>query len=154
MSCNRLSILVDGDLSFGRCRIGTVNSDVYCALSALLGLFQTHQGLTLAIHVCIEIQLGDIVGRSSLEPNTLPDTTAGRVKDVTRAQGLLSNGNNIAAIICGIVDENKPVMWVRIYCSPLGSLLTVHSADQISNTASHPTQIGNNHHGGSPPVCH
>lgn len=96
-----------------------MDRDIYYELSALLGLFETHQALTLAIHVCIEIQLGNIICRSSLKPNTLPDTTARRVKDVTRVQSLFPNRNNIIAIICGIMDENKPAVRVRIYQLPL-----------------------------------
>lgn len=68
------------------------------------------RALTLAIHVCIKVQLSDMIGRRCLEPNTLPDAAARGVKDVARAQGLLSDWNNIIAIICRIMDEDKPAV--------------------------------------------
>jgi hypothetical protein len=67
--------------------------------------------LTLTIHVCVEVQLGNVVGWSRLEPNTLPYSTARGIEDVTWSQGLLSNGNDIVAGICGVVHENKSLLW-------------------------------------------
>jgi hypothetical protein len=72
----------------------------------------------LAIHVCVKIEFGNVVGWGSLKPNSLPYTTAGRIKDVTRSQGLLSNGDNIVSIVSGIMYENKSVYKVR-YASRL-----------------------------------
>jgi hypothetical protein len=55
-----------------------------------------------------------VVGRSSLEPNTLPYTTTRGIKDVTGSQGLLSDGDNIVTIVSGIMYENKSVFQSQI----------------------------------------
>lgn len=64
----------------------------------------------MTVHVTVDIQLRDVVCRGSFEPNSLPDATARRVEDVTWPESLLSNGNHIVIIICGIMNEDKPAI--------------------------------------------
>lgn len=65
---------------------------------------------TLAMHVCIDIHFRDIVGRSRLDPNRLPDSTAGSIEDMGGHESLLANWNDIVAAIadiCRIEGKNK-----------------------------------------------
>lgn len=44
-----------------------------------------------------------------LDPNTLPDSTAGSVEDVVWLERLLADGDHIVAAVSGIVGKNEPV---------------------------------------------
>lgn len=67
------------------------------------------EDLTGPISAAVDVKSGDVVCRSRLDPDTLPDTTAGSVENVIRTQSLLPDGNHIAARICGIVDKYDAV---------------------------------------------
>lgn len=67
--------------------------------------------LTLAVLVCIKVKTRDVVSRDRLDPDTLPDTTAGGIEDVARIERLLANWNDIRVIISRVMDENEPVLF-------------------------------------------
>lgn len=71
----------------------------------------------MAIHVGIEIQSGDVVFRSTLQPDRLPDSTARSIEDVTRVKSLLADRNNIIARVSGIMHKDKPVFVTLVSSS-------------------------------------
>lgn len=87
---------------------GTVDSHVNW-LSELAYFFSSCIEIrTLTIHVGVEVQLSNPVCRCGFNPDTLPDTAAGRVEDVRRFQRLFANRNDMISTIRGIVDKYKP----------------------------------------------
>ena len=84
---------------------------------------RTGTRLTLPVHVRIKIQLCDVVGRRRLNPDTLPDTTAGLVEDVTlRGRLLLADRDDIVTTVRGIMYEDEPVTMLA------GLLLRIQTA--------------------------
>ena len=65
--------------------------------------------LTLAVHVCIKVQLSDVVRLGWLDPHALPDAAAGCVKYVGLAQCLFANRNHIVAAVCRVVHKDEPI---------------------------------------------
>ena len=61
----------------------------------------------MAIHVAIEIQLSNMIFWRRFNPHALPDPTARSIEDMAGVKGLFPDGDNIVAIICGVVDENE-----------------------------------------------
>lgn len=71
---------------------------------------QNRTRLTFAVHVGIEIQLCNVVGRRRLDPDALPDTAAGLVEDMAfRGRLLLADRDDIVTAVGGIMDEYEPV---------------------------------------------
>lgn len=62
---------------------------------------------TLAFHVSINVEFRDMILWRSLDPDALPNSTTGSVEDMTGPVSLLSNGNYIITIVCGIVHKDK-----------------------------------------------
>lgn len=60
--------------------------------------------LTNAVHSSSNIELCDVIRRSFLQPDCLPNTRAGAVKDVAWIPGLFPNRNDIH--VCRVVDED------------------------------------------------
>lgn len=56
-----------------------------------------------------------MVPRNRLDPNTLPDSTAGSVEDVVWLERLLADGNHIVATVSGIVRKDEPVNEMSIF---------------------------------------
>lgn len=48
-----------------------------------------------------------MIGRSRLDPHTLPDTTAGPVEDVRRVQGLFADGNYVVIAVSWVMYEDE-----------------------------------------------
>lgn len=66
--------------------------------------------LTLAVHISIKIKLSNVVCRGGrLNPDALPDSTAGSVEDVTGTEGLFSNWNHNTVTIRRVVHKNEPI---------------------------------------------
>ena len=65
--------------------------------------------LTLTVHVCIEVQLSDIIRLSCLDPDALPNAAAGRVEYVGLVQCLLANRNHIVIAVCWVMHKHEPV---------------------------------------------
>ena len=63
---------------------------------------------TLTIHVTIQVDTGDVVCLNRLNEDALPDSTTGRIKDVTRVKSLFADGDDIVAIISRVVYKHKP----------------------------------------------
>jgi hypothetical protein len=51
-----------------------------------------------------------VVGRSRLDPHTLPDTTAGPVEDVRRVQSLLADRNDAVVAVGWVMHEDETGM--------------------------------------------
>lgn len=64
--------------------------------------------LTFSIHIRIQIQLGNVGGRSGLDPHALPNTTARRVEDVRGAEGLLANRDHIRIAVGRVMSKDEP----------------------------------------------
>lgn len=73
-------------------------------------------GIDRAICASGQLQFSDVVCRSRLDPNTLPDSTARSVEDVRRIESLLADRNDLVAAISGIMYEYQTVkLSVPIY---------------------------------------
>ena len=64
--------------------------------------------LTFSVHVGIQVQFSNIVARCGLDPDTLPDTTAGRIEDVGRIQSLLADGDHVWIAVRWVESEDEP----------------------------------------------
>lgn len=65
--------------------------------------------LTLTVHVCIEVQLSDVIGLGWLDPDALPNAAAGRVEYVGLAKRLFANRYHIVAAVCRVVHKDEPI---------------------------------------------
>ena len=72
--------------------------------------------LTCTISSGRKLQLCDVIRRSRLDPDTLPDTTAGSVEDVRGIESLLANRNDVVVTVSRIVDEDEAVNILVIPC--------------------------------------
>ena len=61
---------------------------------------------TLSIRLSSYIKLSNMVGRSRLEPNLLPNTRAGAVEDVARFESLFTDRDTSS--VCRIVHKDEP----------------------------------------------
>ena len=50
-----------------------------------------------------------MVWRGRLNPDTLPDATAGSVENVTRMERLFANWNHITFTISGVIHKDEPI---------------------------------------------
>ena len=48
-----------------------------------------------------------MVGRSRLDPHTLPDATAGPVENVRRVQSLFADGDDVVVAVSWIMHEDE-----------------------------------------------
>lgn len=99
------------DLDLNICRgsvVGSVDSGVDLGLSVDDFVFSRRDKvLTRPIGSSRQLQLGDMVGRSRLDPHALPDTTAGSVENVRGVESLLADRNNIVVAVSRVMHEHK-----------------------------------------------
>lgn len=93
--------------------------------------------VTLSVHISSEINPGDVVCWRRFKEDTLPDSTAGRVEDVTWVKSLLSNGDDIVSRVGGIMHEDKPNKSA-LASMALNAQLTAHCPGPASGTWSRP----------------
>lgn len=92
---------------------------------------------TLTVHVTIKVNSGDVICLDRLNEDTLPDSTARCIEDMTRVKSLLANGNNIITIISRIVHKHQP-KWSASCLGFFDVKLTVHFPGPLSDTVSRP----------------
>ncbi len=80
---------------------------------------------TFAIHICVQVELCDVVGRRRFDPDAFPDATTWRVENVRGMQRLFPDGHIVRIHISWVEREYQTANILASHPKSFRELLTV-----------------------------